>query len=166
MLKEIEGSLPVRYINMPQSDQFTLIKNNKTGAIRDLYDRYAGMLLGYIYEVVNDRKTAEEYLIKVFADVSTHYNEQNLQEINKWFQLRNFARERLALYNGRLRVGNAKIGSAYLGLLNDEQKIVFCDTYYHGKSVETIALELKQTEDSIRKTLKEAFCVIRKSSEN
>lgn len=64
-------------------------------SIRSLYDRHAGMLLGYIFEFVKDLKLAEEYLIKVFCDLSIRFNDVNRTGISGWPQLQKFAREKL-----------------------------------------------------------------------
>ena len=64
-------------------------------SIRSLYDRHAGMLLGYIFEVVKDLKLAGEYLIKVFCDLSIRFKDVNPTGISGWPQLQQFAREKL-----------------------------------------------------------------------
>ncbi|MDO7742605.1 MAG: hypothetical protein MUP99_02495, partial [Pedobacter sp.] len=55
---------------------------------------------------------------------------------------------------------------AYFGQLTKEQKHIFSEVYYYGKTIAAISIDLDKTEDSIRKTLKEAFAIMRKSGEN
>lgn len=147
----------------------------KPEGIRGLYDRHAGMLLGYIYGVVKDRKLAEEYLIKVFSDLSQEFNKINWEKNNSWCQLQKFTRERLATFPATLKyfenpeVGKLKktdTASVYLNRLTDEQRVVFSEVYYYGRSIAELSNGLNKTEDSIRKTLKEAFVIMRKGGEN
>ena len=143
--------------------------------LRNLYDRHAGMLLGYIIEVVKDRKLAEEWLVKLFCDLSLHIHEINWENTSSWCQLQRFAKSRLAHFNTankQLEVNSAgglvmhSGHNKYLERLTDEQKIVFCNVYYHGKSTADISIELNKPEVVIRKTLKEAFAIMRKGAEN
>lgn len=142
-------------------------------SIRGLYDRHAGMLLGYIFEVVKDRKLAEEYLIKVFCDLSIQINDVSRTGITGWPQLQKFAREKLLSLpdgpryislNTGLKISDAP--NSYLSQLTEEQRQVFCDVYYNGKTIAEISGTLNKTEDLTRKTLKEAFAIMRKGSEN
>ncbi|NQX40016.1 Sigma-70, region 4 [Pedobacter steynii] len=142
-------------------------------SIRSLYDRHAGMLLGYIFEVVKDRKLAEEYLIKVFCDLSIRYNDVNRTGISGWPQLQKFAREKLLSLPDSPRYVSLNAGvkisdspNSYLRQLTEEQRQVFCDVYYNGRTIADISITLNKTEDLTRKTLKEAFAIMRKGSEN
>ncbi|MNY41896.1 hypothetical protein D3C86_1767410 [compost metagenome] len=54
-------------------------------------------------------------------------------------------------------------GEQLFAQLTSEQQHVFRGVYYHGKSIETIAKSENKPEDLIRKTLKEAFDIIRNS---
>jgi len=133
------------------------------------------MLLGYIIEVVKDRKLAEEWLVKLFHELSLHFNEMNWDGSNNWCQLQRFAKLKLAEFNTTQKQAeaNAPAGlvmhsgrNKYLDGLTDEQKVVFCSVYYQGKSTTAISIELNKPEDVIRKTLKEAFAIMRKGGEN
>jgi hypothetical protein len=157
---------------MLKTDQRTLTDNVPAG-VRSLYDRHANMLLGYIFEVVKDRKLAEEYMVKIFCDISLHFNTINWNGTSSWCQLQRFAKGKLSGFNATVKLGDTQ-GSAmsvnrkhkYFSLLTDLQERIFCDVYYHGKTIEVIANELNQTEDLIRRSLKEAFAIMRKNSEN
>lgn len=154
------------------------LTGNKPESIRNLYDRHGGTLLGYIFEVVKDRKLAEEYLVQVFCDLSLQFNEIKWEGTSSWFQLQKFAKGKLADFTSvaagecvtyeesGLRANSYRTGNKYLDQLTDEQRMIFCDVYYHGKTVLSISEQLNKTEDFIRKTLKEAFAIIRKSGEN
>jgi hypothetical protein len=159
---------------MLKTTREVLIDSNAEN-IRSLYDRHAGMLLGYIIEIVRDRKLAEEWLIKLFCELSIHFNEINWESTSSWCQLQRFAKNRLAEFiavnrqldgNGIPGLSMHNEGNKYLERLTDEQKVVFCDVYYNGKSTAAISIELNKPEDVIRKTLKEAFAIMRKGVEN
>jgi len=139
--------------------------------IRGIYNKYAGMLLGYIFEIVKDHDLAEEYLVRIFNDLNKQFSEVDWDDTNTWCQLLRFAKKVLAEYHMASR-NCAPRSPAVLVVhntrhenfnhLNDEQKKVFCDVYYNGKGITEISTELNQTEAVIRKTLKEAFAIIRK----
>lgn len=148
---------------------------SKPESIRCLYDKYGGMLLGYIFEIVNDRKLAEEYLVRLFCDLSHQIDDMEWNGTNSWCKLQGFARSRLATYRDTVKQGENPSASGmmipglrhqYLEQLTDLQKLVFSDVYYHGKSIVKISVELKETENLIRKTLKEAFTIIKKGGGN
>ncbi len=138
----------------------------------DLYDRYGAMLLGYIVEIVKDRTVAEQYLIKIFCDLSKEFDDINWSEGSMWIQLQRFAKSKLAVFIGTSDGSGSPGGiekhtsNKHLERLNHEQRIIFCEIYYNRKKVAEIAIELNKTEDSIRKTLKEAFAIMRNDSEN
>lgn len=159
---------------MLEMNQKALI-GNKPENVRSLYDRHAGMLLGYIFGVVKDRKLADKYLVQLFCDLSQHFHEIDWESNNNWCLLQRFAKEKLAAFTFADKVNETQetadlnmhdSGNKYLAKLTDEQKLVFCEVYYRGKTVAAISEELKKTEDLIRKTLKEAFAIIRKGGEN
>jgi len=159
---------------MLEINQQALI-GNKPESVHSLYDKHAGMLLGYIFGIVKDRQIAEECLVQIFCELSKQFNQINWEDTSIWCQLQRFAKEKLA---GCMEaVGECEIFSSpelvkqvaeskYLERLTDEQKIVFCDVYYRGKSISAISIELNRTEDLIRKSLKEAFAIIRNCGKN
>ncbi|MGY0035557.1 hypothetical protein [Pedobacter sp. NJ-S-72] len=133
------------------------------------------MLLGYIFEIVKDRNLAEEYLVKIFCDLSQHFNEIDWDNTNSWCQLQRFAQNKLnQLMNSGEFIQDLEIKGAvgsdshikYPDLFSEEQHEIFYGVYYYGKSIEAISKELNKTEESTRKTLKEAFTIMRNSCEN
>ena len=148
---------------------------SKPESIRCLYDKYGGMLLGYIFEIVNDRELAEEYLVKLFCDLSHQIDDMEWNGTNSWCKLQGFARSRLTTYRDKVKQSESSSASGmmipsfrhqYLEQLTDLQKLVFHDVYYHGKSIAKISVELNETENLIRRTLKEAFVIIKKGGGN
>ncbi|RZL22611.1 MAG: hypothetical protein EOO96_23890, partial [Pedobacter sp.] len=59
--------------------------------IRQLYDKYAGMLLGFIRGSVQDQKRSEEFLIKIISEFALETN----GKAASWLELRQFARYKL-----------------------------------------------------------------------
>lgn len=159
-----------------------MLKNNQQAAIRQtseristIYQAYSGMLLGYITEVVKDRTLAEEYLVRIFCALAGQPDRLNRAEGYTWEELRKFARAQLSELMHPLRqlsTGPAPKPAVrgpenkYLEKLSEPQRHVFCGIYYQGKSVAVLSAELNQPEEKIRKTLKEAFLLMRKSGEN
>ncbi|WP_068399059.1 RNA polymerase sigma factor [Pedobacter cryoconitis] len=167
----------LKNIIMRETESLTLVAN-KQASIRSLYDKHASMLLGYIFEIVKNQKLAEEYLVKVFCDIAQHFNEIDWDETNNWCQLKRFAQNKLNQLtdSGRMASDLKDMGLQVSGsheshtrfpdYFTEEQHHIFYSVYYYGKSVETISKELNKEEESIRKTLKEAFAIMRKSCEN
>ena len=143
--------------------------NPQQGVI-NLYDRYAAMLLGYIFEIVKDRELAEQYMVRVFKSVADEFNEIYYAD-NTWCKLQLLAKNLLADFfnkvNDDCALGNMRLSSAQHTLtagMTNEQRTVFCAIYYHGKSSAELASQLNQPELSIRKTLREAFAIVRRRS--
>ncbi|RAJ32966.1 RNA polymerase sigma factor [Pedobacter cryoconitis] len=151
---------------------------NRQASIRSLYDKHASTLLGYIFEIVKNQKLAEDYLVKVFCDIAQHFNEIDWDDTNNWCQLKRLAQNKLNQLTDSGRIASDLKDLELQGLVNpesqhqytdhftEEQHHIFYNVYYYGKSVEAISKELNKTEESIRKTLKEAFAIMRKSCEN
>ena len=167
----------LKNIIMRETESLTLIANRQA-SIRSLYDKHASMLLGYIFEIVKNQKLAEEYLVKVFCDIAQHFNEIEWDESNNWCQLKRLAQNKLNQLtdSGRIASDLKDLGlqdresheshTRFPDYFTDEQHHIFYSVYYYGKSVEAISKELNKTEESIRKTLKEAFAIMRKSCES
>lgn len=147
----------------------------KPTSISTLYDGYADKLLGFIFEIVKDRKVAEEYLVKIFNEISsTHFNKLDWDGTNTWCQLMRFAKNHLATFD--TAVAGCKAPAAaistdhspnkYLEKMTDQQKLVFCSFYYHKKSTAQLSKELNTAEDVLRKALREAFTIIKASHGN
>lgn len=147
-----------------------MIIDHQSQSIRCLYDRHAGKLLGYIFEVVKDRKLAEDYLVKIFSSLSLQQNDSEEEGVNDWCQLLKFAKKTLLelhamnayeSINHRAGVALTRPVNTYLDLLTESQRRVFCEVYHHGKTISALSIALNTTEDLTRKTLKEAFLIIR-----
>jgi DNA-directed RNA polymerase specialized sigma24 family protein len=159
---------------MDKQDQMLLAV--KPVSIRSLYENYADMLLGYIFEIVKDRKLAEEYLVKIFTNISSsNFNKLDWEGTNTWCQLMRFAKNELLAFNNTVADCETddvpaavmyKSSNKYLDRMTDEQKHVFCSFYYHKKTTAELSKELNRSEDLIRISLKEAFTIIRSSHGN
>ena len=138
---------------------------SRSSDIKFIYNKYSGMLLGYITEIVKDHKQAEEYLIKVFLEVAKAQYNGDLQGFTSWNQLRRFALNILPVSKS-LANDEQTAGLTLLNKLSDSQQQIFQAVYYQGISTAAIAAHLNQPEDFIRKTLKEAFNIMRANREN
>ncbi|TDO24429.1 RNA polymerase sigma factor [Pedobacter duraquae] len=158
---------------MLKTEQHTLIQT-KQERLRGIYTRHSSKLFGYIYEVVKDHKIAEDYLVKIFQDIAMQPDDRNLEAAENWMFLQRFAKNRLAVFVSSIQtcdpIDQASLkqfsGNRYLEILNEEQKRIFCDVYYHGRTIHEIAVELNQSEDLTRKILKESFAIMRRSGGN
>lgn len=151
-----------------------MLTANNSRQLQDLYNNYGDMLYGYIFEVVKDRKLAETYLLKVFANISRQTESQNQEEINSWAQVFRYTKDQLQHFNNPAedKLSHQSETVSYkelhpsLTVLNDEERKIFCDSYYYGKTIDAISIELNQSEALIRKTLRQAFITIRSGSGN
>jgi DNA-directed RNA polymerase specialized sigma24 family protein len=156
---------------MLKTDRQVLVES-KPESIRSLYDKYAGVLLGYVQEIVKDRKLAEDCLVRIFCQLSEEFGDENSDGPRNWAQLQRYAKVKLVSYtavSGRAIAYGETFrlsDDPYLAALSAEQKQIFVDIYYYGKTVAILAADLNKTEEFIRKTLKEAFAILRKSGEN
>jgi len=138
--------------------------------LNELYEKYSGMLLGYISEVVKDQKLAEQHLVSIYNYIPGHINELKGEGINTWCQLQRIAKKHLGLYDGQPTntsisghdLSNYKACNRFLNLMTEEQKEVFCNVYYRGKTIAELSKQLNRSEGSIRVLLKEAFVIIKK----
>jgi hypothetical protein len=149
----------------------TLLQTKAT-TIHGLYNVYAGMLMGYIFEIVKDKTLAEEYLVKTFGSVNKQFNEINWSD-NKWCLLQRFAKNELAEFNKALKdcdppatITSPNSPNKYLDKMTDEQKHIFCNFYYNKRTSAELSQELKKPEKQIRELLKEAFVIIKTSHDN
>lgn len=146
--------------------QSQLILQSKRIGIHNLYDAYAGMLLGYIFEVVKDRKIAEDYLVKTFSRIADNFDQINWSEINVWVKLLGVAKNELAAFYEAAEGCKTPAGALpnlYLDQMTEDQKMVFCNIYYSKKTTGQLAEEVNKPEVEIKQLLKEAFAIIRRS---
>lgn len=125
------------------------------------------MLLGYLLEIVKDKEKAEEHLVKIFETLPQYQSEIAGNGVNTWCQLQRLARVHLAGTMYADNTSDVKLpdtANKFSALMSDEQRIIFCNIYYHGKTTAQLAQELGKTEELIRKALREAFAIIRKAS--
>ncbi len=156
------------------ANQDTALLQTKPISLYKLYDVYAGMLLGYILEIVKDKQQAEDYLIKTFSNIAQQFNEINWDNTNTWCLLQRFAKNELADFTNAVAAcetpaaTNARHGSPnkYLDRMTDEQKHIFCNFYYYQKTTSQLAAELNKSEKLVRESLKEAFVIIKRSHDN
>lgn len=155
--------------------QDEVLLQNQAININSLYDNYAGMLLGYISEIVKDKSIAEDYLVKIFCKIAKTPNGLIWNETNTWCQLQKLAKTELnAFYDaaGACKPADTtnivKHGSPnkYLEQMTEEQKQIFCNFYYNKKSTAQLSVELDIAEGLIRRSLKEAFAIIRSTHDN
>ncbi|GAA4921993.1 hypothetical protein [Mucilaginibacter defluvii] len=149
-----------------QTSAETSSLHHKVYDVQHIYNRYAGMLLGYIYDVVKDKALAEQYLADTFIAVVKVPELFNNPNDNVYCKLQMIARKRLAGYFKS--VGNCEVDeivsnrpNTFLSKMNVRQQTVFCGVHYHGKSIPTIAAEMNEDEDVVRRVLREAFVIIR-----
>ena|ERR1700761_4394968 len=152
---------------MLKTDNKTL-QDQKLAIIRRMYDRYGGMLLGYLAEILKDRALAEEYLVTIFSEIANQH--PNTIEGITWCQLHQLAKTKLALLNNNSNFNTNKPGALisslsnkFLDTMTDEQKHIFCNVYYYGKPITVLSQQLNKPETAIKKTLTEAFAIIRNS---
>lgn len=149
------------------------VLTNDASVTRALYDEYAGLLFGYIYEVVKDREMAEQYLISVFNEIPRHIHEIKQPGANIYRQLQVITRRVLSGYFENIPVCKTtdpennylpSRPSKFLSGMTEEQRLIFCSIHYHGKTISVLAAELQKPEDTIRKILQQAFTVIRRAA--
>jgi hypothetical protein len=144
------------------------LQDQKSANVRRLYDRYGGMLLGYLVETLKDRPLAEEYLVTIFSEIANQHT--NTSDDITWCQLHRLAKSKLALLNNNSNFNTNKPGALipstsnkFLDTMTDEQKHIFCSVYYHGKPITVLSQQLNKPEGTIKKALSEAFAIIRNS---
>lgn len=131
-----------------------------------LYDSYAGMLLGYILEIVKNHSIAEQCLVELFQSLQFTDVQDIMQPgINTYCRLQQLARKKLnEADNNDVSVATSDLTpnhSKYTQLMTPDQQLVFCSVHYHGKTTATLAIELNKPETQIRQLLKESFTIIR-----
>ncbi|QQL50744.1 RNA polymerase sigma factor [Mucilaginibacter ginkgonis] len=150
-----------------------LVLDRPVYTVRDLYDKYGAMLYGFIYHIVKDRSLAEQYLVDIFKDITQQLDELNTNNASVWVQLQTMARNKVNNMveeagdneaQGLKAIGSFIARNKFLGLMSNEQRIVFCNVYYHRQSTAALSAELKITEEAVRRILKEAFSIMRNSA--
>jgi hypothetical protein len=155
-----------------KKDTQILLKQTSYG-ITELYDKYAGMLLGYIYDIVKDNELAEQYLVTFYSSLPVEYKKVIPNGENTWCYLQRLVKKQMAGVNNdeksdylpkEIDLVTYNNRNKFLKLMNREQKEVFCGIYHSGTTISKLAAELNTNEAFIRKTLKEAFAIIKRTS--
>ncbi len=151
---------------MLQSNNQAIQAQNEA-ALHEAYNKYGSMLYGFLLNVVKDAGVAEQYLISIFDDLSKAINETGECGPYTWCGLYRMAKSKLI--NTVSDEDEADhdlmiyaLGNEMYNGMNDLQKQIFYQSYYNGKSISQLAAKLNQSEESIRKTLKEAFLILRR----
>ncbi|WP_158994998.1 hypothetical protein [Mucilaginibacter sp. L196] len=155
-----------------KKDTQILLKQTSYG-IGELYDKYAGMLLGYIYDIVKDNELAEQHLVTFYSGLPEDYKNTISNGGNTWCHLQRLVKKQLSDYNNdakkdyqpkEIDLVTYNNRNKFLKLMTQEQKEVFCGIYHYGKTINQLAIERNTNESFIRKALKEAFFIIKKAS--
>jgi len=137
---------------------------------RDLYNHYGGMLLGYLTDIVKDHQLAENYLVDIFRELPEYVEDYLSSDRSIWVQLQALTKSKLSsFFNSQqdcrfvaddIHQKWSRVGSQLAGL-SPLQRTVFCGMYYHQKSLSIIAHETGQSEDVVKRILREVFTMIR-----
>ncbi|NTE03291.1 sigma-70 family RNA polymerase sigma factor [Agrobacterium tumefaciens] len=141
--------------------------------IRQFYDKYAGMLLGFIQGTIQDPKESEMHLIKIITSFILETNLNAQTNLSTWMLLRQHAQRILAQQN----LSDKPLTDAVLNkvsnhpaensdLLTSREKEIFTAVYYQGKSISGLAESLGEEENNIRIQLKSSIDKMRRLREN
>jgi DNA-directed RNA polymerase specialized sigma24 family protein len=137
---------------------------------QDLFNKFGGVLFGYISEVVKNKPLAEKYLVDIFNQLQfSDIQDITRPGINTFIYLQTIARNKLAAFTASVNeYADTRKPSTitvkdnkFIDLMNPDQQQVFCGIHYHGKTAAQIAAELNKTEDAVRELLRESFHIIR-----
>ena len=139
---------------------------------QSLYNSYANMLLGYLFEALKNKTVAEQYLVDIFNELQfADIQAISAPGVNTFCQLQMMARKKLASFltaadecadaDGKPN-GLVISGNKFIDMMSAEQQIVFCGVHYHGKKTTVLAAELNKPEAEIKRILKESLIIIRK----
>ena len=135
--------------------------------IQEVYDQYSGMLYGYLLKVLKDKEQAEKLLVGIFDDIAKNVDESGNCDSYTWCGLYRTAKTKLVhLLNDDDEADHTLMvfafGRKMYEEMSDLQRQVFYEAYYNGKMIGELAAKLNQSEEMIRKALKEAFLIIRR----
>lgn len=135
--------------------------------LKEAYNKYGSMLYGYLLSVLNDDTKAGQLLIGIFDDLAKTMNDTGECRPYSWCDLYRMAKSKLihlacddneADHNLLVFALGRKMYNDMSGL----QRQVFYEAYYNCKMINELAVKLDQSEEIIRKTLKEAFLILRR----
>ncbi len=152
-----------KHIQLTARDAVNTIRIQQVQA---LYDRYAGMLFGFILEIVKNKEKAEQCLASVFKELPGHLDDLKNSNLSEFCFLQKLTRKKTGGYSDeQADKATASALSGHLAQLSDEHRKVFYGLHYRCKTTATLAAELNKTEAEIRLLLKEAFTTIRKEKQ-
>ncbi|MFD2288998.1 hypothetical protein GJU39_13020 [Pedobacter petrophilus] len=141
--------------------------------IRQFYDKYAGMLLGFIQGTVPDAKKSEELLIKIITSFVLKTKLNSDSNISTWIHLRRHAQQILSQQNFNDRpasIVNPDLNNIpsedHQNALTAQENMIFKAVYYQGRSIACVAESLAEEENSIRIQLKSSIDKMRRLREN
>jgi DNA-directed RNA polymerase specialized sigma subunit len=150
------------------SDAILNIPKEASKNIRQFYDKYAGMLLGFIQGIVPDAKKSEEHLIKIITSFVLETKLNADSNISTWIHLRRHAQQILAQQNFSERPASIvnldqnSLSEDVNNILTAPEKMIFQAVYYQGRSITCIAESLGEKENSVRIQLKSAMDKMRR----
>lgn len=139
----------------------------RNSVLQEAYKKYGGMLYGYLLSVLKDEGKAGQFLISVFNDLAKTIDETGECDPYTWCGLYRTAKSKLVhLLNDDEEADHTLMvfafGRKMYEEMSDLQRQVFYETYYNGKMIGELAAKLNQSEEMIRKALKDAFLIIRR----
>ncbi|GAB2974334.1 hypothetical protein GCM10027049_05720 [Mucilaginibacter puniceus] len=143
------------------------IQIRNSAILQEAYKKYGGMLYGYLLSVLKDEARAGEFLVSIFDELSKTIDENGECGPYTWCGLYRNAKSKLIhLINDDEEADHNllvfALGRKMYEEMSDLQRQVFYETYYNCKMVSELAAKLNQTEEIIRKALKEAFLILRR----
>ncbi len=143
------------------------IQTKNSAILQEAYKKYGGMLYGYLLSVLKDEAKAGHFLIGIFDDLAKEIDKTGECSPYTWCGLYRNAKSKLIhLINDNDEADHDllvfALGRKMYEDMSDLQRQVFYETYYNCKKVSELAAKLNQSEEIIRKALKEAFLVLRR----
>ena len=143
------------------------IQNQNSAILQEAYKKYGGMLYGYLLSVLKDEAKAGQFLVNIFDDLAKVIAETGECGPYTWCGLYRSAKSKLIhLLNDDDEADHDllvfALGRKMYEEMSNLQRQVFYETYYNCKMVSELADKLNQTEEVIRKTLKDAFLILRR----
>ena len=143
------------------------VQIQNSAILQEAYNKYGGMLYGYLLSVLKDEVKAGHFLTDVFDDLAKTIDKTGECGPYTWCGLYRNAKSKLIHLLNQDHEADHDLLVFALGRkmyedMSDLQRQVFYQTYYNCKMVSELAGKLNQTEEVIRKTLKEAFTILRR----
>jgi DNA-directed RNA polymerase specialized sigma24 family protein len=134
-----------------------------------LYNRYGGMLFGYVEQFISCPAEAESLLVNIFTRLSPRLDEafESSLSVYCWLQIeaRKIILEHREQYGSGADVTSGESKAYYLSLLKDassEHRWVFRELFIHGRQREELAREAGRDQAYVEDLLKDCMQMIRK----